>query len=306
MIQEVVIPIAGLGTRFLPFTKSVSKEMLPLMNKPAIHYILEEAVASGIRSCCFITGRGKPMVADYLSPSKDLHDLVKARDRLGLLTHIDILAAQMKVHFIEQVEPIGLGDAILRAQASIVGDFFGVMLPDDIICGTMPGLMQLMNFAKQEQVTVIAVQEVPQSVVSSYGVIAIKNRLNDYAYEVADVVEKPDIDKAPSALAIVGRYVLSRKIFEILEHMAPTQGELQLTDGIAQMIKQGEPVFAYKIQGDRYDIGVPSGFIKAMISLALQDPRYKDEIKQFIMDKGIIENPASDVKSLYKSPLIQE
>lgn len=270
MIKEVVIPAAGLGTRFLPLTKSVPKEMLPIINKPAIEYIVQEAILSGINSFFIISNKNKKAISDYFKKSKTLYNKISDKKKLNLLLDLDNIINQATFYYINQIKQIGLGHAILMAKDFIKNDFFGVMLPDDIVFSSSSALSQLIKVTNQENATVLAVQEVSKQNISSYGIIEIKKKINSNTYQVANLVEKPNEDDAPSNLAIVGRYILSHKIFESIEKIQENknQNEIQLTDAIAHMLKKGEKVFAYKIEGCRYDIGTPQGWLKANMELS--------------------------------------
>lgn len=282
-ITKAIIPAAGLGTRFLPYTKAVPKEMLPLLNKPALQYIIEEGLASEIKQFFIISSRGKQAIEDYFDADPGLETYLSERNKPELLASINKIIRQAFFTYIRQTEPLGLGHAVWMARHSIGKEYFGVCLPDDIIAGKQPGLAQLIRIARQEKASVIAVQEVPQDCVSSYGVIAVKQQITPNLFQVSNLVEKPKQKDAPSNLAIIGRYVLSHKIFQALDETASSAtGEIQLTDGISHMMKMNEKVFAYKVQGTRYDIGNPIGWLKASIGLALQDPIYAPHIKQYI------------------------
>lgn len=285
-IGSAVIPAAGYGTRFLPYTKAIPKEMLPLLNTPAIHMIIQEGLQAHINNFFFITGKEKQAINNYFEPNPELEQFLETRGKRKLLEPIDHLIAQAHFSFISQPNPRGLGHAILMAKDAIIEPYFGIMLPDDIIVSDPGALLQLLDVARHMNVSVIAVKEVPASEVSSYGVIAPKSQLSENLFEVAHLVEKPQPSEAPSNMAIIGRYVLSRSIFDSLEQIPPSHGgEIQLTDGIAHMLHQNERVIALKISGERLDVGTPMGWIKAVVSLALAHPEYGIEIKRFMHDK---------------------
>jgi UTP--glucose-1-phosphate uridylyltransferase len=286
-ITKAIIPAAGLGTRFLPLTKSIPKEMLPLLNKPAIQYIVEEGIQSGITNYSLITSREKQAIADYFDYSPELDLMLKERNKADLIAGIDRIIKAANFTYIRQPEPLGLGHAVWMARHTIGKEYFGIFLPDDVIINKKdPGLAQLIKIARQEKGSVIAVQEVPSECVSSYGVIAIKKQITPNLFQVSHMVEKPSPKDAPSNLAVIGRYILSHKIFDSLHDISSyAVGELQLTDGISHMMKNGEKVFAYKIQGTRFDIGTPLGWIKANISLALQTPEYAPHIGKFVDER---------------------
>jgi len=282
-ISKAIIPAAGLGTRFLPYVKAVPKEMLALLDKPAIQYVVEEGIASDIRNFLMITSKGKYAIADHFDSSPALEALLHERNKDDLLCSVERIARAAQFTYIRQTEPLGLGHAVWMARHIIGKEYFGVFLPDDIITSKVPALTQLIRIARQEKASVIAIQEVPPECVSSYGMVAIKKQITPNLFQVNHLVEKPNQKDAPSNLAVIGRYVLSHKIFASLEEISSySVGELQLSDGITHMMKNNEKVFAYKIQGTRYDLGTPIGWLKANIGMALQDPRYAAHIKKYL------------------------
>jgi len=291
-ITKVVIPSAGIGSRFLPYTKAVPKEMLPLMNRPALHYIVEEAVKSSINQFICITSRKKHAIADYFDSSPELQEILKEKKEQILLSEIEKIIRTSEFTYLRQASLLGLGHAVWLARHCIQKEYFGIMLPDDIITGKQPALGQLIRIARQEKGTVIAVQEVPSECVPLYGIVDVKKQITPNLFQVSNLVEKPEKKDAPSNLAVVGRYVMSPKIFASLEEMTTySVGEdLQLTDAINNMMQNNEKVFAYKIQGMRYDIGQPLGWIKAVIGMSLQDPHYSEPIKRFLEDLGTEES----------------
>lgn len=292
-IIRTVIPAAGLGTRFLPYTATIPKEMLPILNKPALQWVIEEGLQSNVTNYVIVTARGKQSLVDYFAPAPELEALLEERNKLNLLADINKITRTAHFTYIRQFEPLGLGHAILMAQHVIAKEFFGVMLPDDIIISPqLPGLAQLIRVARQEKASVIAVQEVPAESVSSYGVIGIRKQLSPSLFQVSHVVEKPDAKQAPSNLAIVGRYILSHKIFASLQEIGSyAVGELQLTDAIGHMIKQNEKVFAYKISGTRYDVGTPLGWLNANIRLGLQDPHMGKQLQELMSNTAFYAEP---------------
>lgn len=271
-IVKTIIPAAGLGTRFLPFTKAVPKEMLPLLNKPAIQYIVEEALTADIKNVLMIVSKNKQAIADHFDSNLELEMILKERGELDLLTSLKKISKEAFFSYIRQSEPLGLGHAIWLARHSINKEYFAVQLPDEIVISKTPALAQLIKIARQEKATVVGVQEVPLEMASSYGIVAIKKQIT------------------PN-LALIGRYVLSHKIFPALESIETDfKGELQLTDAISQMMFNNEKVFAYKIQGIRYDVGNPIGWLKALIGCALQDPHYQPHIRKFLENKELIDS----------------
>lgn len=298
-ICKAIIPAAGLGTRFLPFTKAVPKEMLPLLNKPAIQYIIEEGLKSEIKNFTVITSKDKQALANHFDPAPELELFLKERNKLALLDELDAIIRAAHFTYVRQPEPLGLGHAVWMARHTIGKEYFGIFLPDDIIVSPTPALAQLIRIARQEKASVIAVQEVPSECVSSYGVIGIKKQITPKLFQVSHLVEKPLAKDAPSNLAVIGRYILSHKIFNALEEVTHyAMGELQLTDAISHMIKNNEKVFAYKVQGIRYDIGTPIGWLKATIGMALQDPAYAVHLKKFLTD---LDSPQSFIFEPSKS-----
>jgi len=290
-IKTAIIPAAGLGSRFLPLTKSVPKEMLPLLNKPAIQYIIEEGLQSDITNFSIVTSKEKQSLTNYFDSNNDLEMLLKERNRTDLIASIEKIIRTAHFTYVRQPEPLGLGHAVWMARHTIGKEYFGIFLPDDIIIGKQPGLGQLIKIARQEKASVIAVQEVPMECVSSYGIISVKKQITPNLFQISQVIEKPKQKDAPSNLAVIGRYVLSHKIFDALSDISTfAVGELQLTDGISQMMKNNEKVFAYKIQGQRFDIGTPIGWIKATISMALQSPEYGPSIAKFLNERNTIES----------------
>ncbi len=295
VITKAIIPAAGLGTRFLPATKAIAKEMLPILDKPAIQYIVEEAIGSGITNFGLIFNKHKTAIINHFDSAPELDLILKERGKDKLLQGINKIIRNASFTYLNQPEALGLGHAVLLARNLIGKEYFGILLPDDIMIGTQPGLSQLIAIAQQENASVIAVQEVPAEKTAAYGIISIKKQISPLLYQINGLVEKPKASQAPSNLAIVGRYVLSHKIFSSLDAIMPyTQGELQLTDGIAHMIKNGEKVFAYKIQGHRYDTGNPLGLLKANIGIGLQHPDYGPYLQK-LFEKKLIDVIAGDI-----------
>ena len=290
-ISKVIIPAAGLGTRFLPFTKAVPKEMLPIMDKPAIQFIVEEGLNSAISNFLFITNNSKNAIADHFENNLVLKNLLKDKKKLNALASLDKICDLAHFTYIRQAEPLGLGHAILQAKHVLSKEYFAVALPDDIIFSNKAALAQLITIAKQEKASVIAVQEVPHEQISSYGIIAIKKQITPNLFQISNLVEKPQAKDAPSNLAIIGRYILSPKVMDSLEELLPnTEGELQLTDAIAHMLRNGEKVFALKIQGTRHDVGNPIGWLKAVIDYGLQNPEYEKNIRAYLAEINLKQN----------------
>jgi len=284
-ITKAIIPAAGLGTRFLPYTKSIPKEMLPLLNKPAIQYIIEECLKSDIHNFFMVTNKSKHALENYFDKNTELELALKERGKENIISGLKKVIKNSRFTYVRQSEPLGLGHAILMAKHSIGKEYFSVLLPDDIIISKQPGIDQLIEIARQERATVIAVQEVPQDCVSSYGIISIKKQITPKLFQLSGLVEKPNAKDAPSNLAVIGRYVLSHKIFTSLEEISTYAfDELQLTDAISHMARNGEKIFAYKVQGTRYDIGTVTGWLKATIGMGLQNPKYAPHIKEFLSE----------------------
>lgn len=285
MIAKAIIPAGGLGTRFLPATKTTPKEMLPLLEKPAIQYIVEEGVRSNIKTFIIITGKNKTVIEDHFDPYPELESYLHARKKSDLLDGVNKLINAANFIYLRQKEPLGLGHAIWSARHVIGKEHIAVFLPDDIILGATPCMAQLMQIAVQEKCNVVAVQEVPIESVGSYGVIGVRKQFSPNLFQVKELVEKPKPMDAPSNLAIVGRYVLSPNIFQSLDEMKlGVGGEIQLTDAIQNLLLSGEKVFAYKIQGTRYDIGTPMGLLKANLDLALRHPKYAQETLAYLTE----------------------
>lgn len=301
-ITKTIIPAAGLGTRFLPYTKAIPKEMLPILNKPAIQYSIEESLSSGVSQFILITGKGKNAIADHIDAAYNHEVTLEERNQQNLLSSTDRLGRLGTYTYIRQHEPLGLGHAISLAQQCIgPKEYFGIALPDDIIDGKDPALKQLIRIAHQEKASVIAVQEVPANCVSSYGIVDIKKQITPNLFQISKVTEKPSLKDAPSNLAVVGRYILSAKIFGALDYVSTLDTEeIQLSDAISHMIQNNERVFAYKIQGRRYDLGTPIGWVKANIGYALQNPEYAPHIRKILEEadtpNSILYNPAKAIE----------
>ncbi len=267
-IRKGVFPAAGLGTRFLPATKAMPKEMLPIVDKPAIQYAVEEAIASGIEDICIVTGRGKEAIENHFDHSFELESTLAERGEDRLLAMVRQIAGLCHISYVRQKRALGLGHAVLCARQHVGDEPFAVFLADDLIIGKTPAIKQLIDLASDRQASVIAVQRVPPEMVSAYGVVKIGTS-HGPIHEVVDMVEKPRPEKAPSNLAVIGRYVLSPRIFPILEDTAPgAKGEIQLTDGLRQLAKE-EKIYALEFEGHRYDTGDKLGFLQATVEIAL-------------------------------------
>lgn len=286
MIKKAVIPAAGLGTRFLPATKSMPKEMLPIIDKPIIQFVVEEAVSSGIEDILIITGKGKQAIEDYFDASPGLENFLIQNRQYELLKDIQDISALADIHYIRQKEAKGLGDAILKAQRHIGGEPFAVLLGDDIIKSTVPCIKQLSTIFQKYDKTIIAVEEVPQQIVSRYGIIQGR-KIEDSVYLIEDIIEKPSIVDSPSNMAAVGRYVLTPEIFDCIKTTSPGKGnELQLTDSIKTLIRNDD-AFAHTFVGARYDAGDKFGYIKAIIDFGLEKESLKDALIEYLNMKLI-------------------
>jgi len=268
-ITKVVIAAAGLGTRFLPATKAMPKEMIPIIDKPAIQYIIEEAVASGLTDILIITGRNKRAIEDHFDKSVELENLLRKKGKLEVLKELEHIENLADIHYIRQKEPLGFGHAILKAKKHINGEPFAVMTGDDIVKSKQPCIKSLVDKALKLKSSIIAVSEVPKEQVSSYGVVKLGGSVDDNTFLVQDLVEKPPIDKAPSNLAILGRYVLMPEIFDYLEKTPPGKNnEIQLTDAL-RLMRQDKEIFAHKISGKWLTVGDPLNHLKAVIEFAM-------------------------------------
>jgi UTP--glucose-1-phosphate uridylyltransferase len=281
-VRKAVFPAAGLGTRFLPATKAQPKEMLPLVDKPTIQYVVEEAVASGLGEIIIVTGRGKHAIEDHFDASFELEYYLNDRGKVEELAQIKTISEMASVSYVRQKEPLGLGHAVLCARALVGDEPFGVFLGDDIIGNApVPCMRQLLDVFERYGGPVIAVERVPRERIHQYGVIAGKN-IGGNVWEISDLVEKPQAKDAPSDLAIIGRYVLTPDIFGILaETAADKRGEIQLTDGL-RTLRGRRPMYAVVFEGTRYDTGDKLGFLKATVEFALARPDLADAFRNYL------------------------
>jgi UTP--glucose-1-phosphate uridylyltransferase len=272
-IRKAVFPAAGLGTRFLPATKAQPKEMLPLVDKPIIQYVIEEAVASGITSIIIVTGKGKNAIEDHFDISKELERLLEERGQTALLEQVRSISNLINISYVRQGESLGLGHAVLMAKDLVGDEPFAVMLGDDIIDSTVPCMKQMIDVFERHGGPVIAVQQVPKAEISAYGVIdGVPEAGADRVFRINDLVEKPRAEDAPSDLAIIGRYILTPDIFGELESTPRDKGgEIQLTNGMRQLCKK-RALFGYRFEGARHDAGNKLGFLKATVEFALKRP----------------------------------
>jgi len=288
-IRKAIIPAAGLGTRFLPATKAQPKEMLPIVDKPAIQYIVEEAISSGVEDIIIVTGRNKRAIEDHFDRSMELEAMLAERGKTELLDMVRDIGRLADIHYIRQKEPLGLGHAVLCARKFIGDEPFAVLLGDDImqpLPGQPPCLAQMIRIFERTGSPVVAVMEVPRQDVDKYGIVApgeaFGREMPGDCLAVGDLVEKPDADEAPSNLAIVGRYILVPEVFDILERSGPTRGgEIQLTDALRQL-NRTRPMLAFAYGGRRFDVGDKFGYIEATIELALQNEELRPQLQRYL------------------------
>jgi UTP--glucose-1-phosphate uridylyltransferase len=284
-IKKAVIPAAGLGTRFLPVTKAMPKEMLPLVDTPAIHYVVKEALDAGIDDVIIITGRGKRAVEDYFDESPELVMHLKKKEKRNLQSIVDEISSMVNVHYIRQKEPKGLPDAILQAEQHVGDEPFAVLLGDDIIKSDIPCIHQLIDVYAEYNSSVIAVQEVPRDKIHRYGSIKAKRTFSKdshHVFEIDDIVEKPDPSVAPSTIAAIGRYIFTPEIFQCIKETKPgVNNELQIADSI-KILQHQQPVLASEFDGKRYDIGDKLGYVEAIIDFALEKKDIASEVKTFL------------------------
>lgn len=282
-IRKAVIPAAGLGTRFLPATKAQPKEMLPIVDKPTIQYIVEEAVASGIESIVIITGRSKRAIEDHFDKSIELELELTRKNKCELLKIVEDISDMVNMMYVRQKEPLGLGHAIWTARDCIGNEPFGVILGDDVVKGEKPSLKQLMDAYGQSGSSILGVQRVAMKDTDKYGVIATDD-MDGRMHRVTGLVEKPGAGEAPSDLAILGRYVLTPDIFDAIEQTPPGKGgEIQLTDAMCRLLAT-QPIYAYEFEGKRYDVGDKLGFLKATCEFALDREDLKDDFEAYLKD----------------------
>jgi UTP--glucose-1-phosphate uridylyltransferase len=281
-VRKGVFPAAGLGTRFLPATKAQPKEMLPVVDKPTIQYVVEEAVASGLSELIIVTGRGKRAIEDHFDAAFELEYYLNDRGKVEELAQIKTISDLASVCYVRQKDPLGLGHAMLCARPLVGDEPFGVFLGDDIIGrAPVPCMRQLLDVFEEREGSVIAVERVPRERIHQYGVIAARP-VGGNVYEITDLVEKPKAEDAPSDLAIIGRYVLTPDLFDILAKTAPDRrGEIQLTDALRRL-QRARPMYAVAFEGKRYDTGDKLGFLKATVEFALDRPDLADEFRAYL------------------------
>jgi UTP--glucose-1-phosphate uridylyltransferase len=280
-VRKAVFPAAGLGTRFLPATKASPKEMLPLVDKPLIQYVVEEAVASGIESVIIVTGRGKASIEDHFDVSFELEKLLQERGKHDELKAMRTISEMARVSYVRQPEALGLGHAVLQARDAVGNEPFAVMLSDDIIDAETPALRQLLDVYEKYDAPVVAVFEVAGEAISRFGVID-GEEVEPGVYKIKDMVEKPPQNEAPSNLAIIGRYILTPDIFDEIEKTTPGAiGEIQITDAMRSLLKK-RPFYAVRFQGKRYDAGDKLGFLTATVEFALKHEDLAPEFREYL------------------------
>ncbi|MDK0790943.1 UTP--glucose-1-phosphate uridylyltransferase GalU [Clostridium perfringens] len=298
-IRKAIIPAAGLGTRFLPATKAQPKEMLLIVDKPTIQYIIEEAIASGIEEILIITGRSKKCIEDHFDKSVELEMELEKSGKNELLDLVRDISDMVDIHYIRQKEPRGLGHAIHCAKTFVGDEPFAILLGDDVVYNEeKPCLKQLIDCYNEYKTSVLGVQTVPESHVSKYGIVDGKY-IEGKVYKVKGLVEKPSVEEAPSNVAILGRYIVTPRIFDILENIKPGKGgEIQLTDALLELMGQ-EAMYAYDFEGRRYDVGDKLGFLEATVEYALRRPELREGFIEYL-------NNLSEKESLFRKKIEQD
>jgi UTP--glucose-1-phosphate uridylyltransferase len=281
-IKKAILPVAGFGTRFLPATKAQPKEMLPVVDKPVIQYLVEEAVASGIEEIIFVTGRGKHTIEDHFDSSFELEYNLVEKERRDLLNEVRKIAYLAKFSYVRQPQPLGDGHAILCARHLLGKDeSVAVMFGDDMVDSKVPALKQLMGLYEKYGDTVIALMSVPIEEVSRFGVVG-SVRVDERTHEIKKFVEKPKSKEAPSNLIVVGKYIITPEVFDKLEESKNDKGEIRLANAIIRMLKENRPIYGYEFEGERYDCGDKFGFLKATIQMGLKHPEVKDKLRDYL------------------------
>lgn len=299
-VKKAIIPAAGLGTRFLPATKAQPKEMLPIVDKPTIQYIIEEAVASGIEEILIITGRNKRAIEDHFDKSVELEKELESHGKNELLNIVKDISNMANIYYIRQKEPKGLGHAINCAKTFVGNEPFAVMLGDDVVDSKVPCLKQLMDCYDEYKTTILGVQQVAHKDVSKYGIVDAMH-IENSVYKVKNLIEKPKTEEAPTDIAILGRYIITPQIFDILSKTKPGKGgEIQLTDAL-KILMHSEAMYAYTFEGRRYDVGDKLEFLKATVEFALKREELREPFMKYLLT--IKENPA--FKDLYKKIAIK-
>lgn len=288
-VKKAIIPAAGLGTRFLPATKSQPKEMLPIVDKPTLQYIIEEAIESGIEEILVVTGRNKKSIEDHFDRSVELELELEQKGKTEMLEMVRNISNMVDIHFIRQKEPKGLGHAIYCAKSFVGDEPFAVLLGDDIVDNSTPCLKQLIDAYDEYKTSILGVQQVSKEDTDKYGILDVKH-IEDRVYKVKDMIEKPNVEDAPSNIAILGRYIITPTIFDILENQQPGKGgEIQLTDALKTLGSQ-EAIYAYNFEGRRYDVGDKLGFLEATIDFALKRPELRKGLIEYIKNKVVEDN----------------
>ena len=283
-VGKAIIPAAGLGTRFLPATKSQPKEMLPIVDKPTLQYIIEEAIESGIEEILIVTGRSKKSIEDHFDRSVELELELEQKGKDEMLKMVQDISNMVNIHYIRQKEPKGLGHAIYCAKSFIGNEPFAVLLGDDIVDSEKPCLKQLIEAYNEYKTSILGVQEVDKQDTDKYGILDVKY-IENRVYKVKDMIEKPKVEEAPSNIAILGRYIITPDIFDILENQEPGKsGEIQLTDALKTLATH-EAIYAYNFEGKRYDVGDKLGFLEATVDFALKRPELRDQFMEFLNTK---------------------
>jgi len=281
-IKKAIFPVAGFGTRFLPATKVQPKEMLPVVDKPVIQYLVEEAVASGIEEIIFVTGRGKHVIEDHFDSSFELEYNLVEKDKRDLLKEVRKIANLAKFSYVRQPQPLGDGHAILCARHLINdNESVAVMFGDDIADSEVPVLKQLMDVYEKYGDTVMALMSVPIGEVSRFGVVG-SIRVDERTHEIKKFVEKPKSKEAPSNLIVVGKYIITPEVFDKLEESKNDKGEIRLANAIIRMLKENRPIYGYEFEGERYDCGDKFGFLRATIQMGLKHPEIKDRLRDYL------------------------
>lgn len=282
-VRKAVIPAAGFGTRFLPYTKAQPKEMLPIVDKPTLQFIIEEAIDSGIEEILIITGRNKTSIENHFDRSIELELELERTGKTDLLDEVRKISDMANIHYIRQKEPLGLGHAIYCAKSFVGNEPFAVLLPDDIVYSKKPCLKQMIEVYDQYKTTILGVQKVPENEVDKYGIVS-GNVIGNRVYRVKDLIEKPSIKDAPSNIAIIGRYIISPEIFKILKNTKPGKnGEIQLTDALKELAKH-EDIYAYSFEGRRYDVGNKLGFLEATVEYALRNRELREGFINYLVE----------------------
>jgi UTP--glucose-1-phosphate uridylyltransferase len=273
-VKHVIVPAAGFGTRFLPYTKAVCKELVPLIDKPIIHHIAQEAIASGCTSISMVINKNKQALQDYFTHNQTLHEFLKIHAKEHLIADVEQLIKQGSFTFFMQEQQHGVADAIMQALPALDNDFFGIMYPDDLIFGEQPALLQLIDVAREKQASVLAVTQVPRERISAYGVIEPGEWVSDSLCKVNRIVEKPSPNQAPSCWAVIGRFVVSPALIPALHHCKKQLGEAFLFTDVIEHLAKTEPVYAYRVNGVRHDTGTPEGWLTSIIDYASRSSRY--------------------------------